>query len=91
MVDPAKYRSEESVEQAKQADPVANFRAELIEAGILDEDAAVEIERKAQAEADAAVAFADDSPHPDPSTLFDYTYATPVANDSRRLPADPVF
>ncbi|TDD41444.1 pyruvate dehydrogenase (acetyl-transferring) E1 component subunit alpha [Saccharopolyspora elongata] len=91
VVDPAKYRSEDSVEKAKQADPVANFRAELIEAGILDEDAAVEIERKAQAEADAAVAFADDSPHPDPSTLFDYTYATPVANDSRRLPADPVF
>ncbi|MEV0086162.1 pyruvate dehydrogenase (acetyl-transferring) E1 component subunit alpha [Saccharopolyspora sp. NPDC050642] len=91
VVDPAKYRSEDSIEKAKQADPVANFRAELIEAGILDEDAAVEIERKAQAEADAAVAFADDSPHPDPSTLFDYTYATPVANDSRRLPADPVF
>ncbi|WP_190822527.1 pyruvate dehydrogenase (acetyl-transferring) E1 component subunit alpha [Saccharopolyspora pogona] len=91
VVDPGKYRSEESVEQAKQADPVANFRAELIEAGVLDEDVAVEIERKAQAEADAAVAFADDSPHPDPSTLFHYTYATPVANDSRRLPADPVF
>ncbi|MDA3628898.1 pyruvate dehydrogenase (acetyl-transferring) E1 component subunit alpha [Saccharopolyspora sp. WRP15-2] len=91
VVDPAKYRSEEAVEKAKEADPVAAFRAELIEAGVLDEDAAVEIERKAQAEADAAVAFADDSPHPDPSTLFDYTYATPVANDSRRLPADPVF
>jgi pyruvate dehydrogenase E1 component subunit alpha len=91
VVDPAKYRSEESVEQAKQADPVANLRADLIEAGILDEDTATEIEHKAQAEVDAAVAFADDSPHPDPATLFDYTYATPVANDSRRLPADPVF
>ncbi|GAA0521038.1 pyruvate dehydrogenase E1 component subunit alpha [Saccharopolyspora subtropica] len=91
VVDPAKYRSEEAVEKARQADPVANFRAQLIEAGVLDEDGAAEIERKAQAEADAAVAFADDSPHPDPSTLFDYTYATPVANDSRRLPADPVF
>ncbi|MER7083241.1 pyruvate dehydrogenase E1 component alpha subunit [Saccharopolyspora kobensis] len=91
VVDPAKYRSEESVEKAKEADPIANFRAQLIEAGLMDEDTAVEIERKAQAEADAAVAFADESPHPDPSTLFDYTYATPVANDSRRLPADPVF
>ncbi|MER7015886.1 pyruvate dehydrogenase (acetyl-transferring) E1 component subunit alpha [Saccharopolyspora sp. NPDC000359] len=91
VVDPAKYRSEESVEKAKQADPIANFRSQLIEAGLLDEDTATEIERKAQAEADAAVAFADDSPHPDPSTLFDHTYATPVANDSRRLPADPVF
>jgi pyruvate dehydrogenase E1 component alpha subunit len=25
------------------------------------------------------------------STLFDYTYATPVANDSRRLPGQPLF
>lgn len=91
VVDPAKYRSEESVEAAKAADPVVTFRSRLIAAGVLDEDGAVDIERKAQAEADAAVAFADDSPHPDVSTLFDYTYATPVANDSRRLPADPVF
>jgi pyruvate dehydrogenase E1 component alpha subunit len=70
---------------------VLNFRQKLIEAGILSEESAAEIERKAQAEVDAAVAFADDSPHPDPATLFDYTYATPVANDSRRLPEDPVF
>ncbi|GAB3297228.1 pyruvate dehydrogenase (acetyl-transferring) E1 component subunit alpha [Parasphingorhabdus pacifica] len=91
VVDPGKYRSEDSVEAAREADPVVNFRARLIEAGVLDEDGAAEIERQSQADADAAVAFADDSPHPDVATLFDYTYATPVANDSRRLPADPVF
>lgn len=91
VVDPAKYRSEESIEAAREADPVVQFRAQLISEGVLDEDGAAEIETKVQADVDAAVAFADDSPHPDPSTLFDYTYATPVANDSRRLPADPVF
>ena len=91
VVDPAKYRSEEANAAARAADPVFGFRAQLIESGILDEDGAAEIEQKAQADADAAVAFADDSPHPDVATLFDYTYATPVANDSRRLPADPVF
>ena len=52
---------------------------------------AAALERSAQEEADAAVAFADASPHPDPSTLFDYTYATPVPGESRRLPADPLF
>ena len=31
------------------------------------------------------------SPSPDVSTLFDYTYATPVPNDSRRLPGQPLF
>ncbi len=91
VVDPAKYRSAEDAEAAREADPVVAFRIELIEGGILDEDGAATIEKQAQAEADAAVAFADDSPHPDVSTLFDFTYATPVANDSRRLPADPVF
>lgn len=91
VVDPAKYRSAEDAEAAREADPVVAFRTELIQGGILDEDGAATIETQAQAEADAAVAFADDSPHPDVSTLFDFTYATPVANDSRRLPADPVF
>jgi hypothetical protein len=39
----------------------------------------------------AAADFAAKSPHPAVSTLFDYTYATPVANDSRRLPGQPLF
>ena len=38
-----------------------------------------------------AADFAANSPLPDVSTLFDYTYATPVANDSRRLPGQPLF
>lgn len=91
VVDPGKYRSSDDVDAAKAADPVLNFRARMISAGVLDENRATEIERQVQADVDAAVAFADDSPHPDVSTLFDYTYATPVSNDSRRLPADPVF
>lgn len=91
VVDPAKYRSAEDVAAAREADPVARFRTELIDAGVLDDAGAEEIERVAKEEADAAVAFAGASPHPDPSTLFDYTYATPVAGTSRRLPADPLF
>ncbi|MHA6800633.1 pyruvate dehydrogenase (acetyl-transferring) E1 component subunit alpha [Bounagaea algeriensis] len=91
VVDPQKYRDEEDAARARESDPVAKFRAELVEAGVLDEDTAVQIENAAEAEADEAVAFADESPHPDPATLFDHTYATPVDNDSRRLPADPVF
>ncbi|NHD17029.1 MULTISPECIES: pyruvate dehydrogenase (acetyl-transferring) E1 component subunit alpha [Actinopolyspora] len=91
VVDPAKYRSSEDAQAARAADPVTAFRDQLVSAGVLDEDGASEIEQTVQTEVDEAVAFADESPHPDPSNLFDYTYATPVANDSRRLPADPVF
>lgn len=91
VVDPAKYRDETEVAAAQAADPLTLFKDMLLGSGALDEDAAVELERSAQAEADAAVAFADASPHPDPATLFDYTYATPVPGESRRLPADPLF
>lgn len=91
VVDPAKYRAESAVAAAQAADPLVLFKDQLLESGALDEATAAELEQSAQDEADAAVAFADASPHPDPSTLFDYTYATPVPGESRRLPADPLF
>ena len=34
--------------------------------------------------------FADASPAPDISTLFDHVYATPAASTYRGLPGDPV-
>ena len=37
----------------------------------------------------AAVDYADASPSPDVSTLFDYVYATPVAGTYQGLPGDP--
>ncbi|WP_228002662.1 pyruvate dehydrogenase (acetyl-transferring) E1 component subunit alpha [Nocardia australiensis] len=91
VVDPAKYRSSEDASTARESDPIARLRADLIEAGVLDDTDVTAIEQSVEAEVDAAVAFADASPHPDPSSLFDYTYATPVAGESRRLPADPLF
>ncbi|RJO73646.1 pyruvate dehydrogenase (acetyl-transferring) E1 component subunit alpha [Nocardia panacis] len=91
VVDPAKYRSGADVSAARESDPVVRLRAELIESGVLDETSAEELAREVEAGVDAAVAFADASPHPEPSSLFDYTYATPVAGVSPRLPADPLF
>jgi pyruvate dehydrogenase E1 component alpha subunit len=91
VVDPARYRTEAEAAAARSADPVAGFRAVLIAAGVADEDELAVIETAARAEADAAVVFADESPHPDASTLFDHTYATPVASESRRLPADSLY
>jgi len=91
VVDPAKYRSDDAVAAAQSADPLTLFKDTLLSSGALDERSAEELERSAQAEADAAVAFADASPHPDPATLFDYTYASPVAGERHRLPADPLF
>ncbi|NNC12508.1 pyruvate dehydrogenase (acetyl-transferring) E1 component subunit alpha [Planctomonas sp. JC2975] len=91
VVDPAKYRSAETVELLKENDPVHTFAAKLKKAGVLDDTELAEIDRQAVAIVDDAASFAASSPNPDVSTLFDYTYATPVANDSRRYPGDPLF
>ncbi|TYK46063.1 pyruvate dehydrogenase (acetyl-transferring) E1 component subunit alpha [Actinomadura decatromicini] len=91
VVDPARYRSKEEKEALKAADPLARTALELEEAGILSHDDRDRLDAEVTAEVDAAAAFADESPAPDASTLFDYTYATPVPGELRRLPADPVF
>ncbi|GAA4156169.1 pyruvate dehydrogenase (acetyl-transferring) E1 component subunit alpha [Actinomadura keratinilytica] len=91
VVDPARYRSAEEKEALKAADPLAAMALRLEEAGILDAEARDKLDAEVIAEVEDAAAFADDSPHPDVSTLFDYTYATPVPGELRRLPADPVF
>jgi pyruvate dehydrogenase E1 component alpha subunit len=91
VVDPARYRSKEEKEALKAADPLARMALELAETGILSHDERDRLDTEVTAVIDAAAAFADQSPAPDVSTLFDYTYATPVPGELRRLPADPVF
>lgn len=91
VVDPARYRTAEQKDALKAADPLARLALELEEAGILSAEDREKLDAEVKAEVDDAAAFADESPHPDVSTLFDYTYATPVPGESRRLPADPVF
>ncbi|WAA67710.1 pyruvate dehydrogenase (acetyl-transferring) E1 component subunit alpha [Microbacterium oxydans] len=91
VVDPARYRSPEEAAAARAADPVARFAADLRERGVLGQDEIERVDAEVTAEVSAAAAFADASPEPDVSTLFDYTYATPVPNDSRRLPGEALF
>ncbi|WP_433336277.1 pyruvate dehydrogenase (acetyl-transferring) E1 component subunit alpha [Spirillospora sp. CA-294931] len=91
VVDPARYRSKDEKEALLSEDPVARFAAELEKAGTLTAETLQTIEDEVRAEVEEAAAFADASPAPDVSTLFDYTYATPVPGEGRRLPADPVF
>jgi pyruvate dehydrogenase E1 component alpha subunit len=91
VVDPAKYRTAEEVERLKHDDPLHTFGAKLTADGVLDSDAMAAIEAEVAGIVNTAADFAANSPHPAVSTLFDYTYATPVANDSRRLPGQPLF
>ncbi|MCW2134709.1 pyruvate dehydrogenase (acetyl-transferring) E1 component subunit alpha [Arthrobacter sp. VKM Ac-2550] len=89
VVDPARYRSAADVEEAQAADPVPAFRAQLLSAGVFTEEQAVQIEDDATEKVASAVAFADSSPAPTPDELFDFAYATPVANAPQALPGQP--
>ncbi len=91
VVDPAKYRSAAEVQALSDHDPVRLVGARLMLEGLLDADALAVLDEEAKAIAEHAAAFAEASPHPDPATLFDYNYATPVANDLRRLPGEALF
>jgi pyruvate dehydrogenase E1 component alpha subunit len=91
VVDPAKYRSADEVERLKHEDPVHTFGAKLTANGVLDQAKIDKIEAEVAGIVTAAADFAASSPQPEVSTLFDYTYATPVPNDSRRLPGEPLF
>jgi pyruvate dehydrogenase E1 component alpha subunit len=91
VVDPARYRSAEEAERLKNDDPVRVFGSKLMADGILDDDAVARVEADVAAVVAEAADFAASSPHPEVATLFDYTYATPVPNDSRRLPGQPLF
>jgi pyruvate dehydrogenase E1 component alpha subunit len=91
VVDPAKYRSAAEVERLKDEDPIRLLAAKLTADGVLDPDSIAAIEQEVAGVVTAAADFAAASPRPEVSTLFDYTYATPVPNDSRRLPGQPLF
>jgi pyruvate dehydrogenase E1 component alpha subunit len=89
VVDPARYRAREEVEEGLRQDPVALLRRQLLEAGVLDEAAAARLDSEVEHQVQEAVEFADQSPDPNPADLFAYTYASEVENVSRSYPGEP--
>jgi len=91
VVDPAKYRSEKEVIDLKNHDPVTLLHDRIVAGGFVTSEELHQIDLRAIKKIDDAHHFAEESAHPDVSTLFDYNYATPVPNDSRRLPGQALF
>lgn len=91
VVDPARYRSKEDTAEAQSNDPVPAFRQKLIASKVFTEAEAEEIHATADKTVTDAVTFADASPSPSVDQLFDYVYATPVANAPHALPGEPVM
>jgi pyruvate dehydrogenase E1 component alpha subunit len=74
MADPEEYRTKEQVETWRRRDPIATFGDRLVEEGVVSADERDQLDQRAQARVDEAVAFADASPFPEPSSLYDDVY-----------------
>src|SRR6195256_4071089 len=74
MADPEEYRTKEQVETWRRRDPIATYGERLVAEGIVNGEERDELDRQAQARVDEAVAFADASPFPEPSSLYDDVY-----------------
>jgi TPP-dependent pyruvate/acetoin dehydrogenase alpha subunit len=67
-------RPKEEIEEWKRKDPIANFRARLLELKIARLENLQEIDSQVEAEVTRAVTFAKNSPTPDPHTAFQNVY-----------------
>lgn len=71
MSDPLKYRTREEMERAKQRDPILLYSSRLRHQGTLDDDKLANLESEVNAIVSEAVQFADHSPHPELSALYE--------------------
>lgn len=74
--DPQRYRARDEVERARREhDPIALYLARLEAQGVLTTEQAEVMDARVQSEVEAAVQFAESSPEPDPTLLFEDLYA----------------
>src|SRR4051794_32615198 len=74
MADPEEYRSKEQVAEWRKRDPLTSFGERLVKEEVLTKEDIEELDEQAVATVDEAVRFADDSPHPEPESLYDNIY-----------------
>lgn len=74
MADAGTYRTAEEVEEWRRRDPLLVFRQKLEEANLVTPSEIQEIEARVEREVEEAVRFAEESPFPPVSTLYEYVY-----------------
>ncbi len=77
MADPILYRDKAEVEEWKQRDPIVIFRARLEQEGLLSPQELEQIERETDELVVEAVRFAEESPDPPLTDLYEDIYASP--------------
>jgi pyruvate dehydrogenase E1 component alpha subunit len=75
MADPETYRDKAEVEQHRSTDPIENFKQRLLDGKLADEADFERIDAEIEEQLEAAIKFADESPVPDPDTMYDYIYS----------------
>ena len=71
-----KYRPSEELAEEKARDPVPHFKAQLIDAGVLDEEKDGALIAEAKQIIDDATDWAEEQPDPDPGKALESVYAT---------------
>lgn len=74
MSDPAKYRTKDEVEEYKQKDPIETTLATILKKKFATMTDIEEINQKVMEEIDECVRFAEESPYPDPSEIYNDVY-----------------
>lgn len=74
--DQLKYRDKDEVERDKAKDPIPQMTRYLIEAGVLTDGEASEIQKEVKEEVDAAAAWAESRPLPEPTSAGLHVYGT---------------
>jgi pyruvate dehydrogenase E1 component alpha subunit len=74
MADPEDYRTKEEVEQWRERDPIPAFGDLLEKEGALSKEQREQIDSDARRKVEEAVEFAEASPFPEPSSLYEDVY-----------------
>jgi pyruvate dehydrogenase E1 component alpha subunit len=74
MSDPQKYRTKEEVEEYKDKDPINVVLNKILTNNWASEDQIKEINKKVKEEIDDCVTFAENSPYPNDSEVYEDIY-----------------
>jgi pyruvate dehydrogenase E1 component alpha subunit len=74
MGDPERYRQSEEIKKWEESDPIGIYHRFLTGEGIISEEELDEVEARVERDVEEAVQFAESSPEPEPSALFENVY-----------------
>ena len=77
MSDPQKYRTKDEVNEYLEKDPILHVRNVLLNQGWATEDDLKAVEKEVKALVEECIVYAEESPLPDPSELYEDVYSEP--------------